>query len=251
MKHDLSFIIYSHSSYSDVWAPFFDRTQKHINHEFADYFLFVDDVPDEKKEIVPEHFQVVKYADEQTYPERLLTCLTQVKTKCFLFQHEDMILFDDVNEDVFQDYVSLMHTQDIDFIKLLKGGAPQDTLADVPHEDCPSLRHTPKNAQYMVAIQPSLWNKNSFVTLLENHRKLNIWEFESQVQSFCREQGYNCFYSFAGTERKRGLFHWDSDIYPAICTAIFKGKWTMTEYHKELNEIFETYTVDKTIRGTC
>ena len=87
--------------------------------------------------------------------------------------------------------------------------------------------------------------------MLENHQKLNIWEFEAQVQSFCREQDYNCFYSFAGTERKRGLFHWDSDIYPAICTAIFKGKWTMTEYHRELNQMFETYNINPRERGTC
>ena len=226
MKQKLSFIIYSHSSYSDLWAAFFDRAKKHLNYECSEYFLFVDDVPDDKKDIVPSNFQVVKYANEQSYPERLLTCLTSVKTECFLFQHED-------------------------FIKLLKGGAPQDTLTDIPHEDCPSLRHTPKNAQYIVAIQPSLWNKKSLIQLLENHRKLNIWEFESQVQSYCRENDYNCFYSHLGTERKRGLFHWDSDVYPAICTAIFKGKWTMTEYHKELNEIFEIYDIDKKERGTC
>ena len=251
MKENVSFIIYSHSSYSDLWEVFFERTQKHLGYECSEYFLFVDEVPENKKEVIPSNFKVVQYSNDQTYPERLLTCLEKVQTECFLFHHEDMILFKDVDKDIFTEYVALMHSQDIDFIKLLKGGAPQDTIADRPHEGCSSLRHTPENAQYVVAIQPSLWNKQSLVKLLENHKKLNIWEFEAQVQTYCRENNYNSFYSYIGTERKRGLFHWDSDVYPAICTAIFKGKWTMTEYHKELSEIFETYNIDKNIRGTC
>ena len=44
--------------------------------------------------------------------------------------------------------------------------------------------------------------------------------------------------SFVQNKDKRGKFHYDSSIYPYICTAVIKGKWNFKEYKKELFEIF-------------
>ena len=117
MKNNISFIVYSHSSYSDIWAPFFDRAQKHVSCEFEKYYLFTDSVPEEVKGIVPSHFQVIAYEDDDSYTERLSKCLSQIETDYCLFHHEDMILCGDVNTGILNEYFALMKSENIDFIK--------------------------------------------------------------------------------------------------------------------------------------
>ena len=39
-------------------------------------------------------------------------------------------------------------------------------------------------------------------------------------------------------DKKRGKYHYDSSVFPYICTAVIKGKWNYNEYKKELFEIF-------------
>ena len=74
--------------------------------------------------------------------------------------------------------------------------------------------------------------------------KLNIWDFENAIKN----SGVDFMYK-TGTEKKRGIYHCDSTIFPYISTAIVKGKWNETEYKNELTEIFNEFNIDKTIRG--
>ena len=53
----------------------------------------------------------------------------------------------------------------------------------------------------------------------------------------------------AGDGKKRGKFHCDSEYYPFIATALFKGKWTISEYPIELKKLFTKYKIDPLIRG--
>jgi len=251
MNENLSFIAYSHSSYSDLWIPFFDRLEKHLPISFAKYYLFVDEVPEEMREVVPDHFEIIAYQDEDSYTDRLKKCLEKVQTDYCVFHHEDMILCGDVNVGILDEYFNAMKTEEIDYIKLLKGGDPKDTVIDNRHSQVPSLCKITNDFMYIIAIQPSIWRVKTFLEIVSHHEGLNIWEFESEVHNFCRTKSYKYFYSYVGTERKRGLFHWDCAVYPAICTAIFKGKWTTTEYWPELFAIFQTYNIDPDERGSA
>jgi len=48
---------------------------------------------------------------------------------------------------------------------------------------------------------------------------------------------------------KRGIYHWDSGIYPYIATAVVKGKWDYECYSKELSKLMDKYKIDPNIRG--
>ena len=52
-----------------------------------------------------------------------------------------------------------------------------------------------------------------------------------------------------GGERKRGLYHYDSLVFPYIATAINKGKWNYNEYQKELDIFFTEYEINPFERG--
>jgi hypothetical protein len=86
------------------------------------------------------------------------------------------------------------------------------------------------------------------IKVLKKHRGQTIWEFERKVQWTFRKS-----FLGAGTTKenlaKIGLSHWQSEIYPYIATAIFKGKWNFSEYGAELEELLEEYRIDPNIRG--
>jgi len=50
-------------------------------------------------------------------------------------------------------------------------------------------------------------------------------------------------------EAKRGLYDYDSNIFPYIATAIVKGKWNYSEYKNELDILFDMYKINKMERG--
>ena len=45
------------------------------------------------------------------------------------------------------------------------------------------------------------------------------------------------------------MFHYDSNAYPYVATAIVKGKWNMSGYPNELNRILKENNIDKNVRG--
>ena len=50
-------------------------------------------------------------------------------------------------------------------------------------------------------------------------------------------------------EAKRAQAHWDSKSYPHG-NMIFKGKWTYSEYSKEIDDLCEEYGINYKARGT-
>jgi len=88
--------------------------------------------------------------------------------------------------------------------------------------------------------------KNSYAKI---NRKMNIWEFETHGQEYCRANRYNCLYTNHVDDKKRGMLHWDSVTYPYIATAIYKGKWVTSQYPDELKVLFSEYGIDPAVRG--
>jgi hypothetical protein len=52
-----------------------------------------------------------------------------------------------------------------------------------------------------------------------------------------------------GDEKKRGMYHYDSSVFPYIATAINKGKWNYSEYQTELDSLFAEYQINPFERG--
>ena len=66
----------------------------------------------------------------------------------------------------------------------------------------------------------------------------NIWEFEANTsKEYLNDLISLCSFD-KFVDKKRGKFHYDSSVYPYVCTAVIKGKWNFKEYKKELFEIF-------------
>ena len=85
----------------------------------------------------------------------------------------------------------------------------------------------------MFSIQPTICKSDKLKDIFSLF-DCNIWDFEKQVSTACLHFKYfNCFMASTDQDKKRGLFHYDSNIFPYIATAIVKGKWNYSEYKND------------------
>ena len=90
--------------------------------------------------------------------------------------------------------------------------------------------------------------KRGFIEILKKNLNVNIWELEYKSQKVVKDLGIKIGV-LSGESKKRGIYHCDSEYYPYIATALFKGKWTISEYDVELKKLFNKYQIDPLIRG--
>ena len=177
-------------------------------------------------------YVVLKYDDKESYKRRILSCINQLNDEeIILFTHEDMFLYSKPNIEVISEYINLIDKEKCDIIKLIRA------FENLEKSNLHSFLY--KNPeQQLFSIQPSLLKIKTLKKIFTNVPGKNIWEFEGNTNSSYLGN-INSLCSFnKNLEQKRGKYHYDSSIYPYICTAVIKGKWNFKEYKKELFEIF-------------
>lgn len=233
-------VLYTHTDYKDIWPMFFGQANLHLN----DYkkIVFVN----KHDEDIPNDYEQIYYDEGSVYPVRVSSCLSYLDiNQPIVFLHEDMILFNEPNHKVIEEFTSLVVDNKADFIKLIKAGQEPFVKSD--------LHNNLVNAvpQLLFSIQPTICKVSKLKHIYLLTPGSSIWDFESRVSDTCRDYNYTkCFMSSDDSEKKRGLAHWDSSIFPYIATAIIKGKWNYKEYKTELDELFSKYNIDKDKRGT-
>ena len=229
MGINVPLIVYTHTDMKDVWPMFFGQLKKYI----GDTKIYV--AVNKEDELLSEYNQII-YDDSKLYTQRWVEILELIEEETFMFMHEDMILFDKVDFELLEKYIGYVNQNLVESIKLILAG---DNFNEW------SVDKTLVTNQYAkFSIQPTITQKRVFQQLVENLPPMNIWEFEEAIVSSGRD-----FMVKVGNEKKRGLYHYDSPIFPYIATAINKGKWNYNEYQKELDELFREYNLNPFERG--
>ena len=223
-------VVYTHTDMADVWVPFFGQLKKYMS-EYKTYVC----VNKKDDRIPPEYIQIY-YDDSKVYTNRLVECTSQINEQVILFTHEDMILFDTPNYEYLDKYTKYVLDKSVDTVKLLYAG---DGGIKSQVDDTLVLNDYSK-----FSIQPTIMRKDILEQIAKGVGSLNIWDFENAIVGSGMD-----FSARLGNEKKRGIYHYDSFVYPYIATAINKGKWNLTEYQKELNSIFEEYDINPFDRG--
>lgn len=246
---NLAFIMYSHSEYSDVWPMFFGQTDKYLPDSVQRY-VFVDKDVD-----VPDNWQVVLYDSDQSYSERVAQCLNEVEQEFCIFNHEDMPLYGEPKISLINQWIKLLDSElftkimSVDYIKLIRGGEFINYQPILQNVIAKHFFHIPMDQYFRFANQPSIWDIDMLKLIYEETEIEHISEFEEAATETCRQNQIYGVYCYGG-EPKRGMYHWDSAVWPYIATAIVKGKWNTTDYPEELGKLLEEYDIDKNIRGT-
>lgn len=233
-------LTFSNTDCVDVWKLYFSQMQKFFS-VGMDHFVAVNQADSG----LPTPVKPLFYNEKHPYPKRLLNCLEALEAYEFIFfDHEDMFLYSTPDYKELANYYELMQSGHFDHIRLIKGG-------DCRYErvfSCPSLYKLSLKSKWIFSIQPSFWRRTFLIDVLKANVTVNIWELEVKSQKVVKKMLINAAFSYRSGKR-RGLHHFDNDIYPYIATAIAKGKWNLSEYGVELEPLLERYQIDPTLRG--
>ena len=228
-------VIYTHTDTKDVWVPFFDRMKQYMS-QYKTYICVNKDDAD-----IPNEYHKIYYDDSKAYTNRLVDSLSQIQEEVIMFTHEDMIVYNTPNYDYLDKYSSYVENRIADSIKLIptsnKGKFTKSDIDDTLAVDATGDFHK-------FSIQPTIIRKSILEEMARGCGSITIWEFELAIVGAGLD-----FVAYRGDEKQRGIYHFDSFVYPYISTAIVKGKWNTLEYPKELNEVFEQYNINPFERG--
>ena len=247
-KNKIAFIVNTISKNNDIWQCFFDSIENHTTPNlFNKKYVFLDD--DLSK--IPKQYQVCKYDPSLTYKQQFCSCIEQVEEEYCVYVSEDYILCGNVDKNKITDFKKILNeNSSLSFIRFMRGGVYDGPFEK--HSD--NLYYVPPDKEYFYTNQAALWRTKDLKKIHDLGPNLHIankdWHnsFEYQSTKTCNElniQGLFCYYG----ENKRGLYHYDSSVFPHISTALVKGKWNMSEYPLEMGKLVKQYGIDLMKRG--
>lgn len=236
---NLAIITYTTSKYSDVWPMHFGQLSQHASSIKS--YAFSDDA---SKNIwsYADH-QLVTYNNSHDYWMQYTECLRSVSEDYIIYSQEDFILFDDVDPNVLQKYSKFLENSKYDYVKLIRCGFKTPLDRHVV-DDIYEVDMTTNDA---FAMQATMWKKSSMEKLYK-HVKSKLWLESPDWNRGAHQLGLNGTFIY-NNEPQIGLYHYDSVVYPHVCTAINKGKWNVDQYPKIMNNLFKKYSIDPNVRG--
>ena len=221
----MKILLYTHSDYSWVWKYWHQQTDKFLQ-DFDKICLL------NSNSSFRDDYHVIKYNDELTYKNRILSCLNDIDdNEIVLFCHEDMFLYKKPNFEIIDEYINLVKNDNCELVKLIR--AFENLDKSNLHK---KLFKNPD--KQLFSIQPTIIKIKTLKHIYKTVPGENIWEFEANTsKKYLKDLISLCSFD-PDVDKKRGKFHYDSSVYPYICTAVIKGKWNFKEYKKELFEIF-------------
>lgn len=235
MRNDVVLVVDTNSNYSDVWEPCFSRLDRYA--EGIKKYVFTD-----TSDGIPSSYYPVIYDNSASYRNQLLSCLKQVPEKYIIYTSEDYILYNQVQQSKIEEISTVLDATDFSFCKFIKG--PERTthykgeLFEIDQQD-----------SNFFAQQASIWKTRDFQKIFETAPPENTrMQHEPGGSDICRTLGFSGLQHFSNT-KKRGIHHYDSDVYPCIATAVVKGLWNLSEYPNEMRDVIKEYKINCNLRG--
>lgn len=231
---NITLLTYTHSKASDVHQPYFDRLRKHFN--INEHVVMCD------KMLNYEGITMSLYDNNEKYYEQMLNGLSKVQSEYVIYSQEDYILFKDVDVDRLNKLKDLLDLdRNISFIRLIYSGVNFNPV-DYNNE----LIYLRADSEYYFSTQITIWRVKDLIEMFSKSKVDRVFD-EPMNSRHLMELGKIGLCLKDKGDKVGG--HYNSVIYPYIATAVVKGKWNYSEYGRELDVIFNTYDIDKNIRG--
>ena len=246
----LCLIVNTISKNRDVWPMFFDQIKKHVPDDFfSKKYVFVDKTQD----VLPSDYEIIYYDTALKYRDQFLSGIKHVKEEYCIYISEDYVLYGDIHIDIIKKYQSFLDThKHLSFIRFSKGGmADFDFPNYTSREDLFELHHS---IPYFYTNQAAVWRTRDLEKIHHHGPNLHIANmdyensFEWNATKTCQKldiRGLFCYHN----ELKRGIYHYDSLIFPHVATALVKGRWNLKEYEEELLPLIKKYNINVEERG--
>ena len=235
----------------DLWKMFFDKLEEHCDLSvFTKKYVFVD----KANEDIPEGYETLFYTSN-TYRDQFSSCIDKVEEEFCLYISEDYVLYDKVDTKALTEFADVMgRRQDVLYARMHKGSVV-DAMS-IPFGGHKDLYIVDKTVPYFYSQIAAIWKTRDLETIHKQAPNAHIGNIDGMNSFEWKANGtaleFNTFglYAYRG-EKKRGLYHYDSAVFPYIATALVKGRWNMSEYRQELTPLIEKYGIDVSIRGEC
>jgi len=241
-------VINSHSSNSDCLAIFFSQLEKHVDVGFfSNIYLLVDAC-----ENIPQYATCIKYDPEKCFTDQMIGCLSQVTEKYLLYSNEDYLFYGNSKPEVLSELIEIIEEGNLSYTRFVYTDI--EKLPPFHNIEEGTLLYISSFASNCYSQTLSLWKTEDLLEIHEKGPKASIGErgnLEGHFEILARDtvkdlniQGLVVF----GDDPKRGLYHYDSSIFPHIASALVRGRWNVSEY-PELEKILAENRIDTTIRG--
>ena len=251
MLDDLSVVVNTHSSASDVWPIFFRQLEKHFinqagNKSFdGEIYVFTDD-----NEEINGSYQSVVYDKADSFTKQYLQCLNSVKSDFILYLNEDYLLYDDVDLQKLDDYLGILkNIENLAFVRLTRG--PNFTKNRI-NDDLFYLSH---EQPFFYSQTAAIWKKDALAQIHKNGPDAGIGasgvidgHFEVAANQVCKDLKLQGVVAY-NQEPLRGEHHYDCQSFPYIASAVVKGAWNLKEYSKELLPLLRDHKINPQERG--
>jgi hypothetical protein len=226
--NELTVLTHTHTDCHVLWEPYFESYDRFFSHK--NHIVLIN-----KPTTSILHKQYI-YSENEMYSNRILECLKSIDTKFVLISFEDMILYDNVKIEELDILINLMNNEEeIIFTRLIKSGIKSNTSYKK------NLFLMDKK-DFLFSITPTIWRKTELISLLSELKNLNIWNLEISGDELLKNKSFKSLYYYNNEPPRGG--HYDSSIYPHICSAIVKGRWNMSEYSDVLLPIIKKYKIN-------
>jgi len=236
---DIALITYTNIKYSDVWPMHFGQLTLYASNVKSYAFSNQESI---SKWDTKDH-QLVTYKDSDPYWKQYIGCLESIQENFVIYSQEDFILFSEIDYESISRYREFLSLSDYDYVRLIRCG--YQTPLDRHVVDDIYEVHVETNDAF--SMQATLWKKSSIKKLYE-HVKSEKWLESDAWNNGARDLGIKGTLIYNG-EPKIGAAHYDSKVYPYVCTAINRGKWNVDQYPEIMKKMFQKYNVDPNIRG--
>jgi len=236
---DIALITYTNIKYSDVWPMHFGQLTLYASNVKSYAFSNQESI---SKWDTKDH-QLVTYKDSDPYWKQYIGCLESIQENFVIYSQEDFILFSEIDYESISRYREFLSLSDYDYVRLIRCG--YQTPLDRHVVDDIYEVHMETNDAF--SMQATLWKKSSIKKLYE-HVKSEKWLESDAWNNGARDLGIKGTLIYNG-EPKIGAAHYDSKVYPYVCTAINRGKWNVDQYPEIMKKMFQKYNVDPNIRG--
>ena len=262
---DLSILTYSNIKHSDAWEIYVGQMKELFPFDVDHYFLV--DTVDGTDRSLTDHMIKVYYDDAtQTVSEQYTSALESVKTKYFIHDMEDFILYGKPNENRLAECMEFLDDTDYDFVRLIKCGVSDSNIRNVKG----NFYEIDSSDPYAYSHATTIWKTDSFRKIHDfmidykeknniapkkfegngregNTKKMLDINKEGFINDVCKENELTKgVYYYQNEPSVPRTNHCYSDIYPFMMTAIKGSMWNFESYADEILSLFKKYNIKPT-----
>ena len=176
---DLKWITHTHTDYYDVCKIYDGEMPSKLwgDKFWENHYYLINSEYKSKKEELKLSGKFFYYEDYLFYPLRLLNILSNINSEIVILDHEDMILYDKANLDEINKALNLLEKKNLDSIRFIK-----NINAKYNKIENSQVEIIDKKSEWIFSIQPSIWRRNSLISVLKRNLNVNIWQLENKSQ---------------------------------------------------------------------